>query len=163
MADLTRWGILGCGNIARKFATGLQSADSAVLKAVGSRSAQKAEAFGSEFSAEHRHGSYEALVADPDVDVIYVATPHPMHKQNSILCLQGGKAVLCEKPFTINAEQAKELVAVAKSQGRFLMEAMWSRFLPAAQQLRDWITSGAIGEVRMVQADFGYRCAWNPN
>ncbi len=162
MTNPIRWGILGCGKIAHKFATGLQTAENAVLTAVGSRSAQKTEAFGREFSAEHRHASYEALAGDPDVDVIYVATPHPMHKECSVMCLRAGKAVLCEKPFAINASEAKKIVSEARKERRFLMEAMWTRFLPSMVQLRDWLSSGVIGEVRMLQADFGCRSPWNP-
>ena len=101
-----RWGIIGLGSIARKFAEGLKSVPGAELAAVGSRSQEKADKFGEEFGATRRHGSYEALAADPDVDAVYVASPHPMHKEHALLCLNGGKAVLCEKPFTINAAEA---------------------------------------------------------
>ena len=129
MSDKTRWGILGCGRIARKFATGLIDAVDAELVAVGSRSAAKAEEFGRQFSVQRCHGSYDDLAADAEMDAIYIATPHPMHKDNTIACLRAGKAVLCEKPFAINAAQAREMVSVAQKEARFLMEAMWSRFL----------------------------------
>ncbi len=157
-----RWGILGCGNIARKFATGLQALDDAELVAVGSRTEDKASSFAAEFGAARSHGSYEALAADADVDAIYVATPHPMHRDNSILCLEAGKAVLCEKPFTINATEARAVVDVARQRGVFLMEAMWTRFLPVMVQVRRWLAEGAIGEPRMVTADFGFRSGVNP-
>ena len=101
-----RWGILGTGKIAVLFATGLQSVPDAEIAAVGSRTQEAADAFGDRFAIPRRHGSYEALAADPDVDVIYVATPHPLHAENSLLCLEAGKAVLCEKPFALNAQQA---------------------------------------------------------
>jgi predicted dehydrogenase len=158
-----RWGILGPGSIARKFAEDLRHLPEAGrLVAVGSRSKEKADAFADEYGASNRHGSYEALAADPDVDAIYVATPHPMHREHSILALRGGKAVLCEKPFTVNARELEEVVAVARETGRFLMEAHWSRLLPANRKVAELVASGAIGEVRMVQADFGFRAGVNP-
>ncbi len=157
-----RWGILGCGSIARKFATGLQALDDAQLVAVGSRTQDNADAFGNEFNVPTRHSSYEDLAADPLVDAIYVATPHPMHKDNSILCLEHGKAVLCEKPFTVNEAEARELVSVAREKNLFLMEAMWTRFLPVIIEARKRIANGDIGDVRMVSADFGFRANVNP-
>lgn len=157
MSDTIRWGILGTGNIARQFAEGLKSARGAALQAVGSRTREGAETFGEAFNVPHRHASYEALAADPDVDVVYVATPHPLHKGNSILCLEAGKAVLCEKPFTINRREAEEVVACARRHNLFLMEAMWTRFLPTVMQAAAWVREGVIGEVRMVRADFGFR------
>lgn len=158
-----RWGILGCGNIAKKFATGLKAIDDATLVAVGSRTQENADAFANEFGAERRHSSYEALAADPDVDAIYVATPHPFHKDNSILCLENKKPVLCEKPFTINKPEAEELVSIAQAEDIFLMEAMWTRFLPLVVRLRELLGKGVIGDVRLVQADFGFRGNINPN
>lgn len=161
MPDRIRWGILGLGNIARKFAEGLQSLPDAELAAVASRSPEKSQSFGREFGAARFHDSYTALAEDPGVDAVYVATPHPMHRPNTIQCLQAGKAVLCEKPFTVNLREAEEVVAVARSEKRFLMEAMWTRFLPVVEQTRSWIAEGRIGEPRMVQADFGFRAAIN--
>ena len=163
MSEQFRWGILGCGNIAKKFAIGLQAIDDATLVAVGSRTQENADAFAEEFSAERRHPSYEALAADPDVDAIYVATPHPFHKDNSILCLKNKKPVLCEKPFTINKPEAEELVSVAQAEDIFLMEAMWTRFLPLVVRLRELLAEGVIGDVRLVQADFGFRGNVNPD
>ena len=157
-----RWGILGTGNIARQFATGLGAIPDADLAAVGSRAADTAGAFADSFDIPRRHASYEDLAADPDIDAVYVSTPHPMHRDNSILCLEAGKAVLCEKPFTIDAGQADDVIAVARERGVFLMEAMWTRFLPAIVKVRQWLDDGAIGEVRMVQADFGFRAGFNP-
>jgi predicted dehydrogenase len=158
----TRWGILGLGSIANQFATGLTVLPDAVLQAVGSRSQEKADQFGEKYGAVNRHGSYAALVADPEVDVIYIATPHPMHAADMKLCLEAGKPVLCEKPFTINAAEAEEVVALARSRGIFLMEGMWSRFFPLMGRLRELIQSGAIGEPRMIQADFGFRAGFDP-
>jgi predicted dehydrogenase len=157
--DRFRWGILGTGSIAFKFATGLVAVPGAELLAVGSRAQATADAFADQFGAPRRHASYEALANDPDVDAIYVATPHSLHRENSILCLRAGKAVLCEKPFTINAAQAEDVIAVARQEGRFLMEAMWSRFLPAMARVRELVAEGAIGHVQMLSADFGFRAA----
>ena len=157
-----RWGILGTGNIARTFAQGLAQTSSGTLVAVGSRSAGGAESFTKRHGGVRAHGSYRALAEDPGVDAVYVATPHPQHLQSAIMCLREGKGVLCEKPLTVNAVQARELVAVARSEKRFLMEAMWTRFLPAMVQCREWISQGRIGEPRMLQADFGFRCGWDP-
>lgn len=152
-----RWGILGTGTIANTFATALASLDDARLQAVGSRTQASADAFGDAHQIPNRHASYEALAADPEVDAIYIATLNSLHQDNSILCLNHGKAVLCEKPFTINRVQAEAVLAVAREKNIFIMEAMWTRFIPALQQAMAWIDEGAIGEVRMVQANFGFR------
>jgi dihydrodiol dehydrogenase / D-xylose 1-dehydrogenase (NADP) len=162
MPEPFRWGILGCGNIAKKFAGGLRALDDAKLVAVGSRSQENADRFADQFGVDRRHASYEALASDPEVDAIYVATPHPFHKENSILCLKHKKPVICEKPFTINRAEAEELVAVARTENVFLMEAMWTRFLPLVVRLRELLAEGVIGDVRMVQADFGFRTNVNP-
>ncbi|HJN26438.1 MAG TPA: Gfo/Idh/MocA family oxidoreductase [Candidatus Latescibacteria bacterium] len=162
MTDPIRWGILGTGNIAKQFARGLTSVEDARLVAVGSRAPETAAAFGDEFEVPHRHATYEALAADDEVDAIYVSTPHPFHKDNSILCLTSGKAVLCEKPFTVNAAEAAVVIDVARTENRFLMEAMWTRFIPAVVRVRQLLAEGAIGDVRMVQADFGFRAGVNP-
>lgn len=157
-----RWGILGTGNIAKQFARGLAVLPDAELAAVGSRAQDTADAFGDEFGAARRHASYEALAADAEVDAIYVATPHSLHRENTLLCLEHGKAVLCEKPFAINAAQARDMAAAARDRGLFLMEAMWTRFIPAVVQARKWLAEGAIGEPRLVAADFGFRAGANP-
>ena len=162
MGDIFRWGIIGPGSIAHKFATGLRALDDAQIVAVGSRSQDRADAFADAYDVPNRHASYEALAEDPEVDAVYVATPHPFHKENSILCLKAGKPVLCEKPFTINQHEAREVIEVAHSEGVFLMEAMWTRFLPITKQVKAWVTDGAIGEVRMLYADFGFRARLNP-
>ena len=152
-----RWGILGTGAIAKLFATGLQSVPDATLAAVGSRAAATADAFADRFGAARRHASYEALAADPEIDIVYIATPHPMHHTAAKLCLEAGKAVLCEKPFTVNTIQAREVVALARERKLFLMEAMWTRFLPLMVRFRELIAAGAIGEPRLLTADFGFR------
>ncbi len=157
MTKPVRWGILGTGAIAKKFATGLKTVADARVAAVGSRKQETADAFAGEFGADHAHASYEALVRDPGVDVIYIATPHQLHCENTLLCLDHGKAVLCEKPFAINAGDVKRMVDLARAKNLFLMEAMWTRFLPAIVQARKWIAEGRIGEPRMVMGDFGFR------
>jgi len=157
-----RWGILGTGNIARLFATGLGNAPGAILAAVGSRTQEKADEFGDRFGVPRRHASYAALAADPDLDVIYVSTPHTLHHDATILCLEGGKAVLCEKPFALNAGQAAAMIGTARARGLFLMEAMWSRYYPAMVRAREFLAAGAIGEPRILQADLGFRARVNP-
>src|SRR5215211_5790497 len=157
-----RWGILGTGRIAGIFAEGLQSVEDAELVAVGSRTDAVAQAFGRRFGAARSHASYAALANDPDVDVIYVATPHTLHRENTLLCLAAGKPVLCEKPFAINAGEATEMIAAARERGLFLMEAMWTRFLPHIVRLRELLAAGTIGEVRMLKANFCFRTDFNP-
>ena len=157
MTTPIRWGILGTGAIAKKFARGLQSIADARIAAIGSRQQATADAFAAEFGADRAHASYELLANDPDVDVIYVSTPHQLHCENTLLCLDGGKAVLCEKPFAINEREAKRMTSRAREKKLFLMEAMWTRFLPALVQVRAWIAEGRIGEPRMVTGDFGFR------
>ena len=162
MSQTIRWGILGTGNIAHQFARGLAVLPDAELVAVGSRSQDTADAFGEEFGVPRRHSTYEALATDPEVDAVYVSTPHTFHKDNSLLCLEAGKAVLCEKPFTINTREAEQVIGFARAQGRFLMEAMWTRFLPAMVRVRALLAEQAIGEPRMLQADFGFRATIDP-
>jgi predicted dehydrogenase len=157
-----RWGILGTGSIARKMAEAINSLPDAELAAVGSRAKETAEKFGEEFNIPRRHASYEELARDAEVDIIYVATPHNFHKANSILCMEHGKAVLCEKPFALNASEAEQMIRMARTNRVFLMEAIWTRFLPTLTKCREALAQGTIGEVRMVQADFGFRAGWNP-
>jgi predicted dehydrogenase len=162
MPDCIRWGILGTGMIARAFAMGLAELRDAELTAVGSRSPERAQEFGGAFGVPHRHIGYEAVAADPDVDVVYVATPHSMHREDCLLCLQAGKPVLCEKPFTLNAVEAAEVMRAARERGLFLMEAMWTRFLPAIVRFRSLLAEGVLGEPQMLAADFGLREAPHP-
>lgn len=161
MTSVTRWGILGTGNIARQFAKGLQSLPDAELAAVGSRTQEGAATFAETFGGR-AHGSYEALAADPDIDAVYISTPHTLHAENSILCLENGKAVLCEKPFTLNAGEAQRVVDTARAEGLFLMEAMWTRFFPLAASLRELVREGRIGDVKLLHADFGFRGVVDP-
>lgn len=157
-----RWGILGTGRIAATFAAALEVLPDAELAAVGSRTADAAADFGRLFGAARVHPTYASLAQDPDVDIVYIATPHAYHYANARLCLEAGKAVLCEKPLTLNAAQACELARVARERRLFLMEAMWTRFLPALTEVRRVIAEGRIGETRMLLADFGFHKAFDP-
>ncbi|MGZ8648674.1 MAG: Gfo/Idh/MocA family protein [Solirubrobacteraceae bacterium] len=152
---VTRWGVIGTGGIASAFVADLELTDSGSVVAVGSRRSETAEQFADRFGVPNRHSSYEALVADPEVDVVYVATPHPMHREDALLALRAGKPVLVEKPFTMNAAEAEELVATARAEGLFLMEAMWARFVPHIVEIRRLLAEGALGELVTVTADHG--------
>jgi predicted dehydrogenase len=150
-----RWGILGTGGIAAAFAGDLPRVGGAQLAAVGSRSSASAAAFAERHGFARAHGSWAELAADPDVDVVYVATPHAFHLPAALACLAGGKAVLCEKPITLDLPSAARLVQEARTLGLFLMEAMWMRCNPAIRKMVALIADGAIGEVTAVHADFG--------
>jgi predicted dehydrogenase len=152
------WGILGTGGIAQAFAKDLARLEGHAVGAVGSRSMAKASEFAAAYGAK-AFGSYEELVADKDIDAVYVATPHPAHKANVILALNAKKPVLCEKPFAVNAREAQEMVDVAATNNVALMEAMWSRFLPHYEKVREIITSGILGEILTIHADHGQRLA----
>lgn len=158
-----RWGIMGTGWIAEKFAADLTHVSNGEGMAVGSRTLNSANQFAAKFNIPRAYGSYEELVSDPEIDAIYVATPHPFHRDNVITALSGGKAVLCEKPFTVNSRELEEIIAVAKEKRLFLMEAMWTRFLPPIIQVRQWLEDGRIGEIKLLKAEFGFRSDWNPS
>ena len=160
MSRRIRWGILGTGKIARQFAAALRRLPGAELLAAGSRSAESAGRFADEFEIPRRYKDYVELVRDPDVEVIYIATPHSCHAENSRLALNAGKAVLCEKPFTINAAQAREVIQLARERKLFLMEAMWTRCFPLMTKLRELLLAGVIGDVRLLNADFGFRAEY---
>ncbi|PRB63210.1 Gfo/Idh/MocA family protein [Microbacterium sp. MYb45] len=147
-----RWGILATGGIAGAFASDLRTAG-LDLVAVGSRSQESADAFAARFDIAHAHPSYEALVSDPDIDIIYVSTPHPMHHENARLALEHGKHVLAEKAFTLNRAEAEDLQALAAEKGLLVMEAMWTRYLPHMIRIRELIADGTLGEIRAVSAD----------
>jgi predicted dehydrogenase len=151
-----KWGILACGRIAGKFANDLKLLEDADLWAVGSRSLDKASAFAAAHGFRHAYGSYEALVNDPDVDVIYIASPHAQHHEHTLLCITHGKPVLCEKAFAINSRQASEMINAARASGVFLMEALWSRFLPHYQETMRMVKDGQLGKIGSVLANFGF-------
>jgi predicted dehydrogenase len=157
-----RWGIIGTGQIAKKFATGLTSAPTHKLVAVGSRSAENAKTFGDAFEVPNRHTTYEALVNDPDVDAVYVGTPHPYHKASAMLAMGAGKPVLCEKPLTVNAAEARELIEFSEKNNVFLMEAMWPRFQPSYYWIREQIANGVLGDIRLIMAEVGWNSTFNP-
>ncbi|TGG91302.1 Gfo/Idh/MocA family oxidoreductase [Natronospirillum operosum] len=152
------WGIIAPGRIARNFALGLQVVPEARLGAVASRNAERGQAFADEFGeAGHVptvHGDYQALLDDPAVDGVYIASPHRFHFEQALMALQAGKPVVCEKPLTVTAGQAEQLMAAAEKQGVFLMEALWSRFLPVWQQVRRWLDEDRIGRVHTLQSEF---------
>jgi predicted dehydrogenase len=155
MSAKIRWGILGCGKIAAKFAADLRMVKDAVLLAVASRDVERGTEFGKTYGAQFVFNSYEELVIS-NVDVIYIATPHTFHYEHTMLCLSHKKAVLCEKPFAINSRQAREMIALAQSTNVFLMEAFWSKFLPQYKKVIEIINAGTIGRITWVQADFGF-------
>lgn len=157
-----RWGIFGTGNMASQLAVALARLPDARLTAVASRSQSRADVFADGIGVPHRYGSYDALLEDPEVDVVYVATPHTEHHANTLAALRAGKHVLCEKPFALNAREAQEMVAEARQRGLFLMEAVWMRFLPLMNDLRDLLAERAIGDIHMLQADFGFRAEFDP-
>lgn len=152
-----KWGILAAGRIAGKFAEGMASTGHPYIKAVASRSLERAQSFAADHGLEKAYGNYQSLVEDPELDIIYVASPHSHHLDHALLALQHGKHVLCEKPITVNAEQARQLISTARKQKRFLMEALWTRFLPVMVQVRTWLKEGLIGEPRLLRAGFNYR------
>lgn len=156
-----RWGILATGGIAHAFTRDLRDAGRDVT-AVGSRRAEAAREFAAEFDIARAHGSYEELVADPDVDIVYVSTPHPMHAENAILALEAGKHVLVEKPFTLNAAEAARVRDVAAERGLLAMEAMWARYLPHMVRIRELLADGALGDIRAVMADHTQRITTDP-
>lgn len=157
-----RWGILGTGKIAQRFMTGLRAVPEAEVVAVGSRTEETARRFAREWGIPRAHGDYAGLAADDGVDVVYVATPHNVHHRASLLCLEAGRHVLCEKPLAVNAAEARAMVDAARRNDRFLMEAMWTRFAPAMARVGELVAAGAIGEIRIVSATIGGRMDYDP-
>lgn len=152
-----RWGIIGLGKIANKFATDLITIPDAQLYAVASRSEEKSKAFAEKYKAEIAYNSYEDLAKDPNIDAVYIATPHSFHKTHAILCMKHKKAVLCEKPFAMNPEEVNEMIAVAKENNVLLMEALWTYFLPHYQELLRLLDTKTYGEVLKIESDFGFK------
>jgi len=151
-----KWGILGLGKIANKFAEGLNSVENAELYAVASRDSEKAKEFSKIHNSKVAYGSYDELMTDENVDVIYIATPHVFHHQLTLKCINHGKAVLCEKPFTMNLQEAEEMITLSRQKKVFLMEALWTRFLPHFQYVYERINSGEFGKILSIKADFGF-------
>jgi predicted dehydrogenase len=157
-----RWGILGPGRIANKFALSLPFSENGILAAVASREISKAREFSAKFGSSLAFGSYEEMISAGEVDAVYVSTPHSFHFEHSELCLSHNVPVLCEKPLTMNPNQTKKLIDISNEHKTFLMEGMWTAFLPHFVQCQNWIEEGKIGEVVHVQADFGYKADFNP-
>jgi dihydrodiol dehydrogenase / D-xylose 1-dehydrogenase (NADP) len=160
--DKINWGILGCGRISAGFARGLRTVKDARLTAAASLTPGKAEAFAARFHIPKAYTDYESLVADRDVDAVYVGTLHNAHRPNTLLALENGKHVLCEKPFALNAGEAGAMIRKARGKKLFLMEAMWTRFLPASRAIKRIIDEGLLGEIRYLRAEFGFAAKWDP-
>ena len=154
--QIVRWGIIGTGRIARAFAAGLPFTRNGKLCGTASRNLENAQAFAQELNIPHAFGSYEALAQSEEVDAVYIATPHSSHAENAILCMRNQKAVLCEKPFAVNAKEVESMITVSREQDVLLMEGMWSRFPPLMDKLRLWLKEGKLGEIRTLHADFGF-------
>ena len=154
---MIRWGVIGPGAIATSFAQAMQEVEDGEIVAVASRSLERASSFAERFAIANRYADDAELVNDPDVDVVYVASPASRHEEHTLAALEAGKHVLCEKPFALNARQAQRMVDAAQARGRFLMDAIWSRFLPSYRVLGEVLSSGRIGEPLFVESDFGYR------
>jgi predicted dehydrogenase len=161
--DVIRWGVIGPGGIATRFARAMTQVEDGEVVAVASRSMARAVAYADRFGVPNRYDHARALAEDPSVDVVYVATPHVRHEADTLLCLEAGKHVLCEKPFALNATQARRMVAAATDAGRFVMEAVWSRFLPAYGALGDVLASGRVGRPLVVEGDFGFPAPTDPS
>lgn len=157
------WGIIGLGSIAHKFAADLNLSEKAVLYGVASRDSAKAERFKDEYKSVKSYGSYEALADDPDIDIVYIATPHVFHFENTMMCLEKGKSVLCEKPMGMNSEQVQAMVKEAQRRNLFLMEGIWTRFIPATEKLLEILAEKVIGEFISVRADFGFKVEFDPD
>ncbi len=156
------WGIIGTGMIAGKMVEGISVLPDAEIKAIASRSIKRAREFALKHRIETAYGTYEEIARDPDIDVIYVATPHPYHCENTLMCLERGKAVLCEKPFAMNEKEVLRMISKAREKGVFLMEALWTRFLPSIVKTLELIASGELGDVRHIQSDFGIKRTFDP-
>jgi predicted dehydrogenase len=158
-----KWGIIGPGKIARKFAEALSNVSNAELWAVASRDEQRAKQFAQQYGAKQFYGNYEAIANDADIDVVYIATPHSFHHTHALLCLKNRKPVLCEKPMSVNYQSTLQMVTAARENNVFLMEAMWTRFLPVIEHTLQLINDGEIGDVKFVRADFGVAFRFDPH
>lgn len=150
------WGIIGPGSIVKRFLNDMPKCEGAKLVAVASRSIQKAKDFAEEYGFERFYGSYQELAGDKDVDVVYVATPHPFHKEQAMMCMEAGKSVLCEKPVAVSKAEIVEMIECAKRNNVFFMEGMWTRHFPVNRQVKELLDSGKLGKVTLIKADFGF-------
>jgi len=163
MTKKINWGILGAGKIAGKFATDLATLPAANLYAIASRSQEKAQNFANDYNFEKAYGRYETMLADPELDAVYIATPHVFHCEHTLLCLSHKKAVICEKPFAINTREVKQMLAKAKETNTFLMDALWTLCLPHILKTKEIVESGELGKLISVKADFGFKANFDPN
>jgi predicted dehydrogenase len=154
---MIRWGIIGTGNIANQFAEDFKFVKKGKIVGVASRRKTKADAFANKYGIENSYASYEVMVKDPSIDVIYIATPHTFHKEHTLLALNNNKHVLCEKPFAVNKNQVDEMIRLAKEKNLFLMEAMWMAFQPVFKQVQKWISQNKIGRLKTIKAEFGFK------
>jgi dihydrodiol dehydrogenase / D-xylose 1-dehydrogenase (NADP) len=157
------WGIIGTGNIANQFANDFKYVTKGTLVGVASRSKSKAIAFSNKYGIEKTYDSYEAIVKDPSIDIVYIATPHTFHKEHTLLALNHNKHVLCEKPFAVNESDVKDMIQLAKKKNLFLMEAMWMVFQPVFKQVQKWISEDKIGKIKTIKAEFGFQPPYDLN
>lgn len=162
MEKIYRWGIIGAGNIAAKFCDALCSVRGAEVYAVASRDEAKARDYAKKYSAKKIYTDYESLMQDENVDIVYIATPHILHHDQTMMCLHYGKHVLCEKPLSVSYDRAAEMIAMAKEKNLFLMEGMWTSCMPFLQKIREWIREGKIGKIKYLQAQFGFHSDMEP-
>lgn len=163
MGNKVRWGIVSAGRISHTFAKDMFYVENAEIEAVAARQLSSAQEFANEYGIVKAYHGYDLLFNDDDIDAVYISTPHSYHYEHTKQALEAGKHVLCEKPFTVNPEQCIELAEFAKSKGLFLMEAVWTYFLPAIKKAKQWIAEGRIGELKHITADFGYPLPYDPN
>ena len=163
MEKIFNWGIIGMGKIARKFADDLKRLPNARLHAVASTSAERAQAFAAEYGVAHAYGRYADIIQCPDLDVVYIATPHVLHTETALVCLEQGIPVLCEKPFAMDLQAARLMVTAARRHRAFLMEALWTRFIPAVDYALAVAAQGEIGQVHTVKSDFGFHLPFDPH
>lgn len=162
MIEKINWGIMGAGRISRTFVNDLKFLSNANVIAVASKDNQKAKEFSSDFNIKYYYDSYKEMVKNDEIDVIYIGTTHNYHYENMMLCIENNKAVLCEKPFTVNSKEALQVISKAKEKNVFVMEAMWSRYTPAYKKIREIIESGLIGDIKFLYADFGFEAPDDP-
>lgn len=162
MTSIINWGIVAPGRIAHKFAQDLQKVEGARIHAVASRSVERAQAFAQQYKAPHAFGGYEAMCSCPDLDVVYIASPHVGHHEHSLLFLKNKIPVLCEKPLAMNSRQVNEMIAAARANDTFLMEAIWTRFIPVFDKVCQLIKADKIGPLNTIRADFGFKATFDP-
>ena len=162
MKKTFNWALAGTGNIVKKFLTGLKYCEGIGSISVVSRDREKAASFAAQYGLDHSFGSYQEMLADSSVDIVYIGTPHSTHRDYAVMALEAGKAVLCEKPVCMNAGEMEEIMAASSWHNAFFMEAMWTRFLPAIVKVRQWLRDGMIGDVTMMEANFGFVVPWVP-